>query len=370
MTNVKQVVALTVFLLSAVAYSADFNVRDFGALLSRRVCEEGFVLLKNENAALPLAKGAKVAVFAPAYGQWLAGSGVSALVKSPYVVDLPEGLANAGFDVDPDSRETAVFVISRECGRGKEPDLGAYELKDEETAELARIKSLGFKRIVVVLNCGVFVATRDLAADPAVSAILYVGLPAMEGGNATANVLSGAVNPSGRLTQTLPGAAEKVVYPFGHGLSYTTWKVEPEKCMRHGDIVKMACFAPVVNSRGAIFVHPKGIVKRTTYHEFWMYANLAEPNVVPVTLKCADLSDGKKSLPVLDAVMTQSDDGKSRVLMVVNKSPDEAVSLDLSASCPRGLDSVSATILSGDSPDAYNDIGSENRVVPQKTRSW
>ena len=271
MTNVKQVVALTVFLLSAVAYSADFNVRDFGALLSRRVCEEGFVLLKNENAALPLSKGAKVAAFAPAYGQWLAGSGVSALVKSPYVVDLPEGLANAGFDVDPDSRETAVFVISRECGRGKEPDLGAYELKDEETAELARIKSLGFKRIVVVLNCGVFVATRDLAADPAVSAILYVGLPAMEGGNAIANVLSGAVNPSGRLTQTLarriedypadenwqeallyvpfeddifvgyryfetlPGAAEKVVYPFGHGLSYTTWKVEPEECARLDD---------------------------------------------------------------------------------------------------------------------------------------
>lgn len=76
---------------------------------------------------------------------------------------------------------------------------------------------------------------------------------------------------------------------------------------------------------------------------------------------------GKKSLPVLDAVMTQSDDGKSCVLMVVNKSPDEAVSLDLSALCPRGLGSVSATILSGDSPDAYNDIGSENRVVPQKT---
>ena len=146
MTNVKQVVALTVFLLSAVAYSADFNVRGMesptpGALLSRRVCEEGFVLLKNENAALPLAKGAKVAVFAPAYGQWLAGSGVSALVKSPYVVDLPEGLANAGFDVDPDSRETAVFVISRECGRGKEPDLGAYELKDEETAERLKIPS-------------------------------------------------------------------------------------------------------------------------------------------------------------------------------------------------------------------------------------
>ena len=152
-------------------------------------------------------------------------------------------------------------------------------------------------------------------------------------------------------------------------------------CMRHGDVVKMACFAPVVNARGAIFVHPKGIVKRTTYHVFWMYANLAEPNVVPVELKCGDISDGKKSLPVLDAVLTQSDDGKRRVLMVVNKSPDEAVVLDISALCPGGRSSTGgraspraanevmpALVLSGDSPDAYNDIGSENRVVPHETQ--
>ena len=139
-------------------------------------------------------------------------------------------------------------------------------------------------------------------------------------------------------------------------------------CVRQGDVVKMACFAPVVNSRGAIFVHPGGIVKRTTYHVFWMYANLMETNVLPMTLKCGELSDGIKSVPVLDAVLTASDDGRRRVLMAVNKSPDEAVAIDVSALYPGGTDFLPSTILSGDSPDAYNDVGSENRVVPQKVR--
>ena len=152
-------------------------------------------------------------------------------------------------------------------------------------------------------------------------------------------------------------------------------------CLRHCDVVKMANFAPVVNSRGAIFVHPKGIVKRTTYHVFWMYANLLQPNVVPVTLKCGEISDGKKSVPSVDAVLTRSDDGSRMTLMVVNKSPDKDETLDISRlfgladgtkPVPPDADgtsaNLSATILSGDSPDAYNDIGNENRVMPQKVK--
>ena len=140
-------------------------------------------------------------------------------------------------------------------------------------------------------------------------------------------------------------------------------------CLRHCDIVRMANFAPVVNSRGAIFVYPGGIVKRTTYHVFWMYANLLQSNVMPVLLKCDEVSDGKKSVPSLDAVLTQSEDGSRRTLAVVNKSPDRAEMLDISAllgSAVATSATLPATILSGDSPDAYNDIGSENRVVPKK----
>ena len=140
-------------------------------------------------------------------------------------------------------------------------------------------------------------------------------------------------------------------------------------CLRHCDIVKMANFSPIVNTRGAVFVHDKGIVKRTSYHVFWMYTHLLEANYAPVKVDCGELTDGKASVPVLDAVLTVSDDGKRRVLAVVNKSPDKAGSLNVSAFAAGVQDraSLSATILSGSSPDDYNDIGAENRVVPVKT---
>ena len=144
-------------------------------------------------------------------------------------------------------------------------------------------------------------------------------------------------------------------------------------CLRHCDVVKMACFSPVVNTRGAVFVHDKGIVKRTTYHVFWMYTHLLQPNIVPLSVDCGSLSDGRNVVPVLDAVLTVSSDGKRRTLAVVNKHPDRAVPLDISAlssGCPTSSSgwptSVSATILSGVSTDDYNDIGAEDRVVPRK----
>ena len=154
-------------------------------------------------------------------------------------------------------------------------------------------------------------------------------------------------------------------------------------CLRHCETVKMACFSPVVNTRGAVFVHDKGIVKRTTYHVFWMYTHLLQPNVVPVSVDCGNLSDGWRVVPAVDAILTASDDGKRRVLAVVNKLPDKSVSFDISAlssgwpthssgwptsaSANAGPTSVSATVLSGTSTDDYNDIGAENRVVPVKT---
>lgn len=137
-------------------------------------------------------------------------------------------------------------------------------------------------------------------------------------------------------------------------------------CLRHCDVVKMANFSPVVNTRGTIFVHPKGIVKRTTWHVFWMYTHLLEANVMPLEVECAELSDGKKSVPVLDAVLSVSDDGLRRVLAVVNKSPADAQELDVSALVADRASALAATILDGDLPDAYNDIGAEERVVPRK----
>ncbi|MBR4172722.1 MAG: alpha-N-arabinofuranosidase [Kiritimatiellae bacterium] len=138
-------------------------------------------------------------------------------------------------------------------------------------------------------------------------------------------------------------------------------------CLRHSDVVKMANFSPAVNTRGAIFVHRKGIVKRTSYHVFWMYTHLLEPKTIQVKTECGNLTDGKTNVPVLDAVLTVSDDGKRHVLAVVNKHPSQEIALDVSSFLMAATpDALRATVLAGDSPDAYNDIGNENRVVPKQ----
>ena len=141
-------------------------------------------------------------------------------------------------------------------------------------------------------------------------------------------------------------------------------------CLRHSDIVRMACFAPIVNTRGPLFVHEKGIVRRTTYHVFKMYTSLLESEIVPVNVSCERLVRGRQSVNVLDAVLSASKDGTRQVLAVVNKSPDESVALNLAnLLVPSALPStLEATELAGDSPNAYNDIGAENRVVPVAKR--
>ena len=136
---------------------------------------------------------------------------------------------------------------------------------------------------------------------------------------------------------------------------------------RLADIVDIACFSPIVNTRGAIFVDKDGIVKRTTYYVLWMYTNLLEENVLPVECEFSKLSKGDRQTGVFDVVLTADKDGKHRVYAVVNKSPDEDIelTLDLTLQGKNMPDQVKATVLSGNSPDDYNDRGREN-VIPQE----
>jgi hypothetical protein len=56
-------------------------------------------------------------------------------------------------------------------------------------------------------------------------------------------------------------------------------------CLRHCDDAAMANVAPLVNTRGPLYVHPGGIVKRTSFHMLAMYANLLEARVAPLSLE-------------------------------------------------------------------------------------
>ncbi len=173
---------------------------------------------------------------------------------------LPEELLQQAAE----SCDTAVISICRfsceEWDRKGEPDDGDFYLSVEEQKMVADVCA-HFDKITVLLNVGGMVDTSWFAREPKIQAVLLGWQGGMEGALAEADILCGDVNPSGKLTdtfaasfadypssynfnesesyveytedifvgyryfETIPGAAEKVNYPFGFGLSYTTFSV-------------------------------------------------------------------------------------------------------------------------------------------------
>ena len=155
--------------------------------------------------------------------------------------------------------ETAVVVLGRAAGEDRDCLLqeGSYYLKAEERNMLALTKKY-FKKLVVLLNIGNII-DFSWVDEFSPNAVLLLWQGGMETGNACAKLLSGAVSPSGKLTMTIAKryedypasnfgdashtdytediyvgyryfetfAKEKVRYPFGYGLSYTTFSVDP-----------------------------------------------------------------------------------------------------------------------------------------------
>ena len=172
--------------------------------------------------------------------------------------EIPEELIRGAADFT----DTAVLCLSRASGEyyDRSCTKGDFLLSDEEAA-LIRLVESRFKHLIVVLNMGGQMESRWLM-DDAVSAVVIPWTAGMMGGAALADVLCGDVCPSGKLAdtiagvyedypssatfeedpyyvnyeedifvgyryfETIPGAAEKVVFPFGHGLSYTTFRTE------------------------------------------------------------------------------------------------------------------------------------------------
>jgi alpha-N-arabinofuranosidase len=135
-------------------------------------------------------------------------------------------------------------------------------------------------------------------------------------------------------------------------------------CMRHGDTVRMANLAPVINTRGPLFVHPGGIVKRTTYHVLLLYANLLEANVVDAWATSETMGTGGDAVPVLDALATCDDRMKKWSLVLINRDPAAWLTCQVAIGGRELRETHRVTTLSGDSPDSYNDIDAPNRVVP------
>lgn len=296
--------------------------------LCRRAAAEGIVLLENREHTLPIREGECAAVFGRcAVDYFCIGYGSGGDICHPYLVNLMQGLANDGVRVDEKLAETyrnwcalpenapredllwgqwpthlaempvdermareaaercdlALVVIGRSAGEDRESVLepGSYYLTEEER-ELLRIVTEAFPRVAVILDCGNPIDmgwTEEFGSR--VGALLYAWQGGMESGNALADVLTGRVNPSGRLTDTLPmrydalpsardfGGLEynnytediyvgyryfetfapgDVRYPFGYGLSYTEFRTETVETTVSG--LRAGITAEVTNAGG------------------------------------------------------------------------------------------------------------------------
>ncbi|MGI8951266.1 MAG: beta-glucosidase [Chitinophagaceae bacterium] len=219
------------------------------AEISRMAASEGMILLKNDGNALPLSKGKKLAVFGNTSYDIIAGGTGSGDVNKPYKISLMQGLKNAGYIVDnalvnsytqyiadekanqPKQRnffmqpppipqmdvnsellqqasnaDAAIITIGRNAGEGADRKLEDDFYLSEQEKNLIKNITDAFhsknKKVVIVLNIGgvIEVASWRNNAD----AILLAWQPGLEAGNAIADVLSGKINPSGKLATTFP----------------------------------------------------------------------------------------------------------------------------------------------------------------------
>ena len=287
------------------------------ANIAREVAAEGMVLLEN-NGVLPMKKGKRVALLGvDSYDALVGGSG-SGHVNRQYEVSIYEGLKQAGFSLDAEqskfymdyveaekskqnreffwvvptinelavSQEQAealaqrndlcILTIGRMAGEGDDRRLekGDYYLSDLEMLNLQNLCTAFHakkKPVVVLLSMGSFVEMSSWKHLP--DAILHTWLPGQEEGNAIADVLTGKVNPSGKLPFTIavryedysssanfpssndnPAEVEykegifvgyrhfdhaniTPTYPFGYGLSYTTFKYDNMTVKSDGDSI-------------------------------------------------------------------------------------------------------------------------------------
>jgi beta-glucosidase len=315
------------------------------AAITRQSAAEGIVLLKN-NGTLPWKDGAikMVALFGENSYDFLSGGTGSGCVHPPYVVDMLQGLENAGIKSSPiltdiyrkyiefaklkfqaerhpakwfqtemmgqqkypeiglspiainkevATADAAIITIGRQAGEGIDRDIDTeFNLVPEERALIVDVCNAfheAGKPVIVIINSGSVIETSSWSGYP--DAILCAWQPGMEGGNSIADLLTGKVNPSGKLTMTWPIAAtdhpstknfpgyldqyskdimrtyagqvagndytnheediyvgyrffdtfqREVAYPFGYGLSYTTFELSKPTVKARGNQVDIA----------------------------------------------------------------------------------------------------------------------------------
>ncbi len=317
------------------------------AQITRQTASEGIVLLKN-NGTLPWNRDAKsintVALFGENSYEFFSGGTGSGCVHTPYVVDMVEGLRNVGISSSPvltdiyrkylefakvkfqadrhpakwyqreefgqqkypeiaispicinnevKAADAAIITIGRQAGEGVDRDIESeFNLTADERQMIFDVCNAFHaegKPVIVVINSGSVIETASWRDYP--DAVICAWQPGEEGGNSVADILTGKVNPSGRLTMTWPVAAtdhlssknypgqidfysyneakanghrvanydytdhaediyvgyryfdtfgRDVAYPFGYGLSYTTFDFSKPSVVAKGEQITVS----------------------------------------------------------------------------------------------------------------------------------
>lgn len=294
-----------------VTSSAESALERTNSQLSTQIATSGMVLLQNKQQALPVATNQSIALFGSgAYGTYKGGSG-SGDVNPRQVINIWTGLQNAGYQISSDSwlqkmatdydkqkalyaatlakipfagayqykdpqltdadfdaakATTGVYVISRSSGEGndRKDAAGDYQLTNAEKANI-KLMAKHYDKSVVLLNVGGPVDTSFIQDTPKLDSVLLVSQGGQNTGTAVADILSGKVTPSGKLTATwakryadYPSAGnfsnndsntgterynegiymgyryfdsynKTPEFAFGYGGSYTSFKLTPQK---------------------------------------------------------------------------------------------------------------------------------------------
>lgn len=136
-------------------------------------------------------------------------------------------------------------------------------------------------------------------------------------------------------------------------------------CIKNGDIVGMANYAPIVNTRGCIFTHDNGIVLRGTYYVFLMFTKYMGNTVIDLfgeQTECfspVNKTGEKCNVDIIDTVATLRDDGAVSV-SVINKHPHSSkkVSFKIDSAFQYCIHT-----LNGDSTESYNDIDLQGIIL-------
>ena len=322
-------------------YSGEPDLKAHAAI-TRQSSTEGMVLLKN-NAALPIRGLKTVALFGVNSYDFMSGGLGSGAVNVGYSVDMVTGLKNIGVATTPQLTEiyqnyvkyakaklkadknpmmwfldqgqpkldeiditercvaneepkadAAIITIGRQAGEGMDRQInGEFNLSKTEQDMIFRVSDAFHakgKKVIVIINSGSVMETASWRDR--VDAILVAWQPGIEGGNSVADILTGKVNPSGKLTMTWPIAAvdhpstanfakeydmytyknmegwgkgnipgvdfsnheediyvgyryfdtfkKEVAYPFGFGLSYTTFEMGKPSVKANGNNIEVS----------------------------------------------------------------------------------------------------------------------------------